>query len=176
MGYNTPRDVIRSNNRLGQGYQSTYVPLEVPRRGNPTPKTKTDWNRTKLSDTDKSFVRMVMGRVHVGATEEEVVQEWAQRPSLRGHLDTPLAHALINHALDTHWDNIVVFESVTSMRRLPRVRPSKGKPLPGLPPARKQAKASAKPKTKKLPASKAPPMLPPAPQDRGDNPITHWKY
>lgn len=144
------------------------------RKGNPTTpaKPKTDWNQTKLSAVDKSFVRMVMGNVHVGTTEEEVVREWAQRKTLRDHLDTPLAHALINQALDQHWENVLVYNSVTRMRRLPKTRPSKGQPLPGLPPVRKQAPA----KPKALPASKAPPMLPPAPHDRGDNPIGHWKY
>lgn len=144
------------------------------RKSNPTKRSPSDWNQTKLSDVDKAFVRMVMGNIHVLTTEEEVVQEWAKRKDLRDHLDTPLAHALINAALDAHWQNVLVFESVTSMRKLPRVRPSKGHPLPGLPPARKHGKAPAKPKA--LPAAKLPPMLPPAPHDRSENPIQHWKY
>lgn len=145
------------------------------RKSNPTtPQPKTDWNKTKLSDGDKAFVRMVTGNLPVWTTEEEVVREWAQRKSLRDHLNTPLVHALINAALDAHWENILVYESVTSMRRLPKTRPSKGQPLPGLPPVRRHARGLSKPKA--LPAAKTPPLLPPAPHDRGDNPIGHWKY
>lgn len=105
------------------------------RKGNPTkrgpakpkaPKAgEQDWN-APLTQGSRNSIRHAVGRLHVSEPESGVIrlaERWV--PGSKKHLGTPFMNAVIEAALDAHWDNMRLYVSVMEGRELPKVRPSR---------------------------------------------------
>lgn len=70
---------------------------------------------SKLDGGTKSQIAWIMGNVHVGVPDEEVIADWNRRCAKAG-LTPALSRAVVKHALSVHHKNIGLYNDVMGGR------------------------------------------------------------
>ncbi len=119
-----------SEGGFGPRYPNPAEPKPKKTKKSAEKKASRDWNG-KINDSDKALIRHLVGELHVGTQESDVVA--LLRKKFGKNADTPLAQSAIEYALDAHYENLRLYVHTMDRREIAKVRPSKGKALPGAP-------------------------------------------
>jgi hypothetical protein len=148
------------------------------RKSNPAKpaRTGTDWNEKTLTQGTKSMVAMITRKVNAAAPQSDVLKLWHRKIGKK-NLGTPLADAVIEYALDVHWDGIREYWSVMNRVELPKKRPSDANVIhlqsTGVAPSEEiiERAMMGDKQAQRAMGVKQKPLLP-----RDGNPVQPWKY